>query len=529
MTIGTLTMADLCADHRSAENKYKRLKERLNGTADDLPQLDLGYIALVNRDTSEVVRHTLEEVNEAEIAWFAENVPEQTENCGIDALTSKLVNLLKKYTTEKWHVLEHDRLLDERNETMQQLSKLGAFLPGNLDELIRHIVSLLPEVKEIWKYDDIKRCCENLINKPKTAAAGKVAETRATPSAHAAAATGAFGAPAAFGAAASPSAPATPRATAAAAAIASPFGVTSPSSGGAGSTPSNVGGAGSTRNVDASPSERFIFGRVPQKSRCVFRPPLFVDKQEDFFTMGPPVQTYCEFAEICLEVRGKFLRTLTRACDLIVTKHVDQLLGYISDLDSRFSKFHDATSTALGPWKDSIISSVRGNFETWLLRKIPVFYEEYYRNNDMSHNGPNVMLERRVLNMTGMLKHLTGEVLTQHHNHTQLGDTMTMIIFFQLRENSLSSYMDSATFRENLLKHGTEEALCTESCAERRALYTKRIDVITNMLNTLTEVFQVEGIHASEPVYENAGSSSEGPETNTDATSSASHDGFVRL
>lgn len=45
MTIGVLTMADLAGDPRSDSNPYEILKGRLDGNADDLPSIDLGYFA----------------------------------------------------------------------------------------------------------------------------------------------------------------------------------------------------------------------------------------------------------------------------------------------------------------------------------------------------------------------------------------------------------------------------------------------------------------------------------------------------
>ena len=74
MTIGVLTMADLAGDPRSNSNPYEILKGRLDGNADDLPSIDLGYFALKNRDTSVTTENVqdLVRVNEEEKSWFEE-------------------------------------------------------------------------------------------------------------------------------------------------------------------------------------------------------------------------------------------------------------------------------------------------------------------------------------------------------------------------------------------------------------------------------------------------------------------------
>ena len=99
MTIGVLTMADLAGDPRSDSNPYEILKGRLDGNADDLPSIDLGYFALKNRDTSVAENMSdLVEVNEEEKRWFEQNLPDHTNQCGIDSLVAQLVHMLEKYT-----------------------------------------------------------------------------------------------------------------------------------------------------------------------------------------------------------------------------------------------------------------------------------------------------------------------------------------------------------------------------------------------------------------------------------------------
>ena len=95
MTIGVLTMADLAGDPRSDSNPYEILKGRLDGNADDLPSIDLGYFALKNRDTS-VTENMLDlvGVNEEEKRWFEQNLPDHTNQCGIDSLVAQLVHML---------------------------------------------------------------------------------------------------------------------------------------------------------------------------------------------------------------------------------------------------------------------------------------------------------------------------------------------------------------------------------------------------------------------------------------------------
>ena len=131
MTIGVLTMADLAGDPRSDSNPYEILKGRLDGNADDLPSIDLGYFALKNRDTS-VTENMLDlvEVNEEEKRWFEQNLPDHTNQCGIDSLVAQLVHMLEKYTLKKWVRAERERLLTLREEVSSELLNLGNFFPS---------------------------------------------------------------------------------------------------------------------------------------------------------------------------------------------------------------------------------------------------------------------------------------------------------------------------------------------------------------------------------------------------------------
>ena len=130
MTIGTLTMSDLSGDGRFRDDPYVKLKERLKGEADDLPDLELGYVALMNRDTALENRPSLEEMDAIEAAWFAEHAPDLQATCGINALTQKLVNMLETYTSNTWYRLERERLLSEREKAKVCIARLALSSPA---------------------------------------------------------------------------------------------------------------------------------------------------------------------------------------------------------------------------------------------------------------------------------------------------------------------------------------------------------------------------------------------------------------
>ena len=169
MTIGVLTMADLSGDHRFSADPFFQLRERLAGDADDLPALDLGYIALVNRDNALGNQPALQDMANVEAEWFENHLHNMTEKCGISALTNKIVKMLETYTSEKWHLLEHARLSSEREMVRTQLKQLGHFIPGDIDELLLQTKKLIPESERIWKYDTIERCCAEICRLPQWA------------------------------------------------------------------------------------------------------------------------------------------------------------------------------------------------------------------------------------------------------------------------------------------------------------------------------------------------------------------------
>lgn len=160
MTIGVLTMADLAGDPRSDSNPYEILKGRLDGNADDLPSIDLGYFALKNRDTS-VTENMLDlvGVNEEEKRWFEQNLPDHTNQCGIDSLVAQLVHMLEKYTLKKWVRAERERLLTLREEVSSELLNLGNFIPSNVRELVeRFHLKLSNQVNKMTYSTALKFC-----------------------------------------------------------------------------------------------------------------------------------------------------------------------------------------------------------------------------------------------------------------------------------------------------------------------------------------------------------------------------------
>ena len=167
MAIGVLTHADCTKDRRDdVEDPFARLKELTNGEAEDLPAFEHGYVVLMNRDTTMPSQTSLEGINELERTWFATNLPNSVGNCGIDALTSKLVELLESYTTNTWHVLERARLLDERGKLTRRAAELGVFIPSSVDELIAKTLELLPSDEQIWQYSEIEGCCAQACQLP---------------------------------------------------------------------------------------------------------------------------------------------------------------------------------------------------------------------------------------------------------------------------------------------------------------------------------------------------------------------------
>jgi len=134
--VGALTMADLCEDRRQPNDPFWLLKERLEGTADDLLELSHGYIALKNRDSSGASANlALSDVNIVESTWFQQHLPGHQDKCGIDALITKLANLIDDYTSNIWIHAEVARLRSLRADTQSALHALGRVI-SSLEELL---------------------------------------------------------------------------------------------------------------------------------------------------------------------------------------------------------------------------------------------------------------------------------------------------------------------------------------------------------------------------------------------------------
>ena len=169
-TIGVLTMIDLCKDtFRNTNDPFWELKERLNGTSQDMPNLDFGYVALKNRDT--IQKHNLADVNISEYDWLTTNIPEMehllTSNdessnaIGIDALIKKILNFLDIYVLEKWSTKEMERLQLETSNTRQEYYNLGRILNGHaLCDIILNKIKLnfIPS----YSYETIKKLCDTI-------------------------------------------------------------------------------------------------------------------------------------------------------------------------------------------------------------------------------------------------------------------------------------------------------------------------------------------------------------------------------
>lgn len=136
---GVLTMVDRCADDRKPEDPFWELKERLDGSSGDLPELGGGYIALKNRDSSFNMA-TIQEANVEEVEWFGKHLPEFSETSrpcvGIGDLLSQLLSMLQAYTEETWSVLEHGRLVMEKNEVFASLTSCGDVYAFDLSTLL---------------------------------------------------------------------------------------------------------------------------------------------------------------------------------------------------------------------------------------------------------------------------------------------------------------------------------------------------------------------------------------------------------
>ena len=173
-TVGVLTMVDRCADTRRPHDPFWELKERLNGTSSDLPELGGGYVALKNRDTMISAENpkasTIHAAHEEELHWFNAHLPElltESRACaGLDNLLSKLLTLLHTYTEETWSSMEHDRLVREHDRVVNEKLSLGEVLASdNLDILLDSISKRGNEFAEdLGSFAVIDKKMEEVVN-----------------------------------------------------------------------------------------------------------------------------------------------------------------------------------------------------------------------------------------------------------------------------------------------------------------------------------------------------------------------------
>jgi hypothetical protein len=172
-TVGVLTMVDRCVDSRRPHDPFWELKERLNGTSSDLPDLGAGYVALKNRDTIVSAEHsetdTIVAAYEEELQWFNTHLPEfldESRACcgGIDNLLSKLLILLHNYTDETWSSLEHKRLVREHERVVTEKKSLGEMFTDDLGVLLNCVSERKSGVKIIGDYADIESTMKKIEN-----------------------------------------------------------------------------------------------------------------------------------------------------------------------------------------------------------------------------------------------------------------------------------------------------------------------------------------------------------------------------
>ena len=96
-SLGVLTKADGCIGP-----SLTRLRERLAGRAKDLPTLGHGYVALVNRDSTDERCLTIAAADAVEGEWFEKNLPDFKASNGGEVLVQKLVDLLVSYVRDSW-------------------------------------------------------------------------------------------------------------------------------------------------------------------------------------------------------------------------------------------------------------------------------------------------------------------------------------------------------------------------------------------------------------------------------------------
>lgn len=169
-TIGVLTMVDLSKDTvRNPANPYWALKERLQGTSQDMPILKYGYVAVKNRDTMQ--DQGLAGINESEMIWLRTNFPEvysgSTQNnsllqskLGISSLTSKLVHMLDSYSESIWAPNEISRLRDEIEKVKKEIDCLGPIL--SFPELISQTMGSMAQAayETYLSVDEIRSVCD---------------------------------------------------------------------------------------------------------------------------------------------------------------------------------------------------------------------------------------------------------------------------------------------------------------------------------------------------------------------------------
>src|SRR3989338_2869645 len=105
-TIGVLTKADLTQDGRieAKEDPFRLLKEKLDLVSKDMIALPSGLVALRNHDTAFDKEVVLPDIKKREADWFDEHLPGYAEKgqVGLTALAGKLVQMMLKFTQEKW-------------------------------------------------------------------------------------------------------------------------------------------------------------------------------------------------------------------------------------------------------------------------------------------------------------------------------------------------------------------------------------------------------------------------------------------
>lgn len=127
-TIGVLTMVDLVAQHStSGSGPLARVMERLDGTSGDIVELKHGYVAVMNRDTTQQTQCSLEAFKKIENAYLRQYLPGYFERnlASSTALAHKLEKMLAEHVTARWvpHTLE--KVENERKRAAAQLALLG--------------------------------------------------------------------------------------------------------------------------------------------------------------------------------------------------------------------------------------------------------------------------------------------------------------------------------------------------------------------------------------------------------------------